>query len=41
MKIGTKVIRAGLAPTVQGEPLLAGVTLHPLEQRRDSDVREK
>ncbi len=26
MKIGTKVIRAGLAPTVQGEPLLAGVT---------------
>lgn len=25
MKIGTKVIRAGLAPAVQGEPILAGV----------------
>ncbi len=26
VKIGTKVIRAGLAPAVQGEPFLAGVT---------------
>src|SRR5262247_3394597 len=26
MRIGTKVIHAGLAPAVQGEPFLAGVT---------------